>query len=158
MARRAAEILSHWHKTFEGFQDSPQKIYGMMEEAVKRRQIPDAKISRVTYRERGIFSAKREYLRVKRENHIFDICAAPYGIGFFFSWWLGDTLGQGPLSKIWHFFKPSTYYSLDTAMMFRDSVHTAVLEIIEQLTEGKGIKAMTEQEKKPFMEGFFTRR
>ena len=33
-------------------------------------------------------SGKRTYLRVSREGLNFDICAAPFGTGYFFSWWL----------------------------------------------------------------------
>lgn len=35
--------------------------------------------------EGGLLSAKREYLRLKRERLVFDICAAPFGTGYFFS-------------------------------------------------------------------------
>lgn len=41
--------------------------------------------------EAGMFSGKREYLRVTRGRFTFDICAAPYGTGFFFSWWLAKS-------------------------------------------------------------------
>src|SRR5207302_6476924 len=30
-----------------------------------------------------------EYLRVLREKNVFDICGAPFGNGFFVSWWCG---------------------------------------------------------------------
>ncbi|MBU1700304.1 MAG: hypothetical protein KJ831_09145 [Candidatus Eisenbacteria bacterium] len=50
--------------------------------------------SRVDWREGGIGTPKRKYLRVTREDMAFDICAAPFGTGFFFSWWLGTT-GSG---------------------------------------------------------------
>ena len=34
-------------------------------------------VSRIDHREGGILSAKREYLRVRRKELIFDICARP---------------------------------------------------------------------------------
>ena len=33
----------------------------------------------------GLLSAKRQYLRLRRERLAFDICAAPFGTGYFFS-------------------------------------------------------------------------
>jgi len=84
MAKQVSQILSHWHKLFEDFQESPQRIYSLLEEAIDRRKLPDVKISRVNYSESGIFSARREYLRARRKNHIFDICAAPFGTVFFY--------------------------------------------------------------------------
>jgi len=167
MAAQVSLVVSHWHKLFEGFQESPQQIYGLLDKAIEQRKLPNIKISRVTYRETGVLSAKREYLRVRRKEYIFDICAAPFGTGFFVSWWLGQTPGLiasfvlkipllGPL--LVRTFRPETYYSMDTALMFQDSVHTAVMEVVGQATEGKGIKALSELEKKPLMSDLFKRK
>jgi len=51
-----------------------------------------------------------------------------------------------------------TYYTLDTALMFQDSVHSAVLEIMDEVTEGKGIRAMSELERKPVLSDLFKRK
>jgi len=187
IARRVVAVLSHWHRLFEGFQDSPQRIYNLLEEAINKREIPDVNISRISYPEAGALSASREYFRVQRREHIFDICAAPFGTGFFISWWLGETrkfswllavifvavitgiglaiklpwwlpLGIGVvIVALWRLSFRPTYYRLDTALMFQDSVHSAVLEVIGQATEGKGLRALSEVEKKPIMSDLFKR-
>lgn len=48
---------------------------------------------------------------------------------------------------------PITYYRLDTALMFRNTVHNVVLEAIEEITTAKGVRiaALTEQERTPTM-------
>jgi len=51
-------------------------------------------------------------------------------------------------------FKPVTYYRIDTALMFQEAVHRAVLEVIDGLTTVKGIRAMSEMERKPIMKQF----
>jgi hypothetical protein len=180
-------LISHWHKLFENFQESPQRIYSLIEEAIDRRKIPDVKVSRISYAEAGALSASREYLRVQRSEHTFDICAAPFGTGFFTSWWLGKkeksfwpiailifvsvmivgliiklvliSLVVGLVSVLlWWLSLRQTYYKLDTALMFQDSVHSAVLEVIGQATEGKGQRVMTELERKPIMNDLFKRK
>jgi len=186
--RKASLILSHWHKLFEGFQDSPQRIYSLIEEAIGRREIPDVDISRINYPEAGALSARREYLRVRRKDHIFDICAAPFGTGFFVSWWLGEPkaffwllasiifvlvliigwiiglpwwlppLIGLTIVVLWRLSLRPTYYRLDTALMFQDSVHSAVLEVMGQVTEGKGVRVLTELEKKPILSDLFKRK
>jgi hypothetical protein len=85
------QIISHWYNSIENFQMPPLDFYAFIERAIKSRQLPDAAISRVDWREGGVLSAKREYLRVKRRRLIFDICGAPFGTGFFVSWWLVET-------------------------------------------------------------------
>jgi len=81
-------VLSHWYELFENFSASTQDFYAAVEEAIRQRKIPDVEISRVLYNEGGLWTPKREYLRVKRGQIVCDICSAPYGTSHFFSWWV----------------------------------------------------------------------
>lgn len=81
-------VLSHWSTLLEEFQTSALDFYTRVEQALSRREIPDIRTSRVEYKESGVLSARREYLRVERGEHVFDVCAAPFGRAFFFSSWL----------------------------------------------------------------------
>ena len=45
-------------------------------------------------------------------------------------------------------FSPDTYYKLDTVLMFQDLVHAAVLEAVDELTETRGLRALTPEERK----------
>lgn len=166
MARTVSVVLSHWYHLFEGFQQSPQQFYSALEEAIKRRQIPNVDLSRIDYREGGIFSAKREYLRVRRREHLFDVCAAPFANGFFVSWWLGETPGffwglilliPGLGLLLSALSRPQTYYKHDTALMFQESIRSAVLEVIDQMTEGKGLRLLSETERTPILTSLFKR-
>ncbi len=157
----APTVLSHWYQLLEGFQDTtPQTFYAAVETAVEGRQLPDTKRSRVTYAEGGMFSAKREYLRVQRREHLFDICGAPFGNGFFVSWWLGEVpsgllliFGEIPIlgALARSFVRPGSYYLADTAQMFQSAVHSAVLEVVDQMTAAKGVRALSELDRKPVM-------
>ena len=84
------DILSSWHHLVENFNTSPQEFYSLLEKAIARRQIPNLEISRVEWKEGGLLSANREYLRLSRERLICYICAAPFGTGFFFSSRMGQ--------------------------------------------------------------------
>ncbi|PKO18700.1 hypothetical protein CVU37_04760 [candidate division BRC1 bacterium HGW-BRC1-1] len=231
------EPLGNWHKLFSDFETSPTAFYNTVEKAVEKRQIPDAATSTVEWRESGLTSAKRQYLRIERGPYVFDICAAPFGSGFFFSWWfakkcpspiksliaiilmvlfvlilpqyligretlfsiiqatgwlwlfaipylpglvvsgfallllfwaVGAYIAQGEsqsandllavplLGRVWEsLFLPATYYRIDTQTMFRSTVQAAVMEAVDALTETKGLKALTEEERKPIMKEFF---
>src|ERR1700676_1668939 len=82
------EVEGHWHSLIEGFATSSLDFYELVKAGIARREIPDLKISSVEWKESGLGSGKRTYLRVSREGVNFDICAAPFGTGYFFSWWL----------------------------------------------------------------------
>ncbi len=165
MARRPSRvsILSHWYHLVEGLQASPKEFYASVKQAIAKRQIPDSWITWVDWREGGLLSAKREYLRVRRRGLIFDICGAPFGTGFFFSWWLGEVPSGfwalvslvpffGPLMV--RTFRPDTYYKVDTALMFQESVSQAVFEVINQTTSAKGLRPLSELERKPILREF----
>ena len=210
------DVISHWSVLIEGLEASPQGFYESVEAGIKKRDIPQAAVSRFQYFEGGLLSAKREYLRVTREKLIFDICGAPYGNAFFVSEWLTqlklslhpvlillvvavysvllrqltDNLGfflglliaialipvalyvirwlaaQGKINDDYvrvipmigwlykRFFKPDTYYAIDTETMFQTATHSAVVEVVDGLTNAKGLRALTELERKPILRDF----
>src|SRR5712692_10095072 len=92
MARIPDTVLSHWHHSIAGFQASTQEFYTAIERALAKHAVPDIRISRVDHPEESALSAKREYLRVQRRSFTFDACGAPFGKGFFVSWWLSAPL------------------------------------------------------------------
>ena len=83
-------VISHWHHPIENFTTSTMDFYVAVEAALQPRQIPEYATSRIDWRESGLTSARREYLRIKRGKLAFDLCAAPFGTGYFFSWWLAE--------------------------------------------------------------------
>jgi len=92
----AAEVLSHWHYSLEDFNTSALDFYGAVEASLRAKQAP-IKPERTEYRESGVLSDKREYLRVSYGRYSFDISAFPFGKDFTFSWWLVRRLPESSL-------------------------------------------------------------
>jgi hypothetical protein len=82
---KKADVMEHWYALVPGFNTSGKEFYEAVEMKLKDRQVPGLDIAYVEFAEGGILSSKREYLRMTRERLLFDICAAPFGTGFFFS-------------------------------------------------------------------------
>ena len=150
-----------------GMQQSSSDFYTAVDHALTSHGLDDTKCERVNLAEGGLLSAKREYLQVRRKGHVFHICAAPFGAGFFISWWLGE-VRSGPIAELTAIpylgaviafiasaAKPMTYYKIDTALMFQSVTHGAVLEALEQVIDAKGMRALSDAEKKPIMRDFF---
>lgn len=157
-------IISHWSTMIEGLEASPKEFFDAVERAIQTKTVPNTKHSRVDWREGGLLSAKREYLRIKRKDHAFDICGAPFGNGFFVSWWLGEIPSGFAALMISipyigflfeRFIKPTTYYKNDTAGMFQALIHGAVLEVVDDMTKAKGLKMLAPEDRKPKMRDFF---
>lgn len=146
---RPSEVIARWHHHFDDLQLSSQDCYKTIQECIEKRQVPDAQSSRVTFAVYdSVMAARREYLRVNNVTYIFDICAAPYGTGFFISWWLRESKSLAELLMIRFFpsFGQKTYFQLDTQTMFREAVHRSVLDAIAQMTTGKGVRGLSELE------------
>lgn len=82
---KKADVISHWYALVPDFSASTQDFYSQVEQELKSRKVPDLEISRVEFSEGGLLSANREYLRMKRERLVFDVCAAPFGTSYFYS-------------------------------------------------------------------------
>lgn len=97
---KKADVISHWYALVPNFSASTQEFYQTVEEELKTRQVPDLEMSRVDFAEGGMLSANRQYLRMTREFLVFDICAAPFGSGYFYSCRFADLT---PRISLWDF-------------------------------------------------------
>jgi len=156
------EIISHWFTLVDGLKQSSKDFYTAVQEGIEARKMPKVKVSRVEIAQGGPLSAKRLYLRVRRNEHTFDICGAPFGEGFFISWWLFAQ--PGCLAQIpgvgWifrRFVAPVTYYSIDTALMFQSGIHTSVLETLDNITKAEGLRELSDLDRKPILRDFWKR-
>jgi hypothetical protein len=144
MSDSESVVLAHWYTRLDTFSFSTQEFYERLVAAISHRKIPNLKMSRVALSEGGLMSHSRDYLRIERGELSFDVCAAPFGIDFFVSWWVLDKPGclSGCLTVFLPFvgslFRKTTYYKEDTAIIFREAVHQAVLETVDEITKGSG--------------------
>jgi hypothetical protein len=152
---RGTENHSPWQQSFD-LKFSSEEFYKSCQEAIAKREIPGISFSRVNLSEGGMTSANREYLHIVRGEHIYDICAAPFGTGFFVSRWYSAKpdfmtkvlrqIKKYPILSQWAEHK--TYYQLDTEAMFKSFVHAGMLEAIDAMTTSKGARSMTEFERR----------
>jgi hypothetical protein len=69
----------------ENFSTSTEEFYRGIEAELTEMRAPDLEVTRQRFREGGLLSSHREYLRLRRERLVFDVCAAPFGSSYFFS-------------------------------------------------------------------------
>lgn len=206
--------LAYWCKLFDNFNFSPKEFYAMTAKNLETREIPDLEPQYVMLQQSGILSAKRLYVQLRRERLVFEICAAPFGAGFFVSsrlfdrrreanllqlagiclgvlliaggiyqafggWgvffsivaaiaakvyfsrfaparvmkWLDRTVPGVPgLGLVYeHFFLRDTYYRQDAAQCYREAVHNAVMQSIDEMTALKGLKPLSTEERRPIL-------
>ncbi len=152
---------SNWNILIDDFKYSTDDFYKLFKEELKATQVRG-----ISYENIGLsqgvelLSQKRKYLRVQWKDYRFDLCAAPFGRGMFFSWWLIYKL---PLIAVFiyiipfigkrmvRFLFPITYYKIDSASMFMRYTHLVMLKVIDTITTENGVRILTDDERKPIL-------
>ena len=117
---------------------------------IEEYRYPDVICTPVTLKEGGIFSSKRDYMRISRQRYHFFVCASPFGRSFFISWWLQEDANKvanaaakvGMLGRvIAQRMESKTYYELDTEQMFTSSINAIIKMAIEKVKADKGYRS-----------------
>ncbi len=157
---------SRWFTLISDFGYSSQEFYKQLIEELQSQGIENISTKYVFLKEGNAFSKKRTYLRVTWKDYDYDICAAPFGNGFFVSWWLlyKNSFWQLLLLRIpflgnWlvKILFPVTYYKIDTASMFMSYAQSSVLKIVDSITKLEGVKSLSETKRKPILNDIFKR-
>jgi len=166
LKRTKKDVHSHWNNLIDNFKYSSKDFYNEIKKEMLSHGISGISTSYVQLSEGGAMSPKRLYVRVMWKDYQYDICAAPFGDGFFISWWLiyKTPIGQIILYRVpfignWLVKKlyPITFYKIDTASMFQTYCHQSVLNVIDSITKDSGVRTLTENERKPIMKDIFKR-
>ncbi|MFV0572299.1 MAG: hypothetical protein ACK5M1_07710 [Xanthomarina gelatinilytica] len=165
--RKLPTYHSRWSKLIDGLDYSSEAFYKQLKEELHGHNIKKISTQSVLHKEGSMLSSNRNYLRVSWKGYTYDICGAPFGNGFFVSWWLfqNATIGEILIYKIpfigkWLSRKlfPVTMYSIDTASMFMSYAQQSVLNVIDDITETKGIRKLSEYQRTPILQDFFDRK
>jgi hypothetical protein len=89
--RKKPDVIKWWYVPAPlGFQTSTSEFYDAIEAELEARELTGMEVKRITYREGGLLSAKREYLRMQRERLVFDVCSTSFGAYWFFSYRMSE--------------------------------------------------------------------
>ena len=129
---------------------SSREFYLLLKKMIEDYKFPDVTCTPVTLKEGGIFSSKREYMRISRQRYHYFVCASPFGRSFFISWWLQEdantaanvaakvgVIGRAIAQRM----ESKTYYELDTEQMFTSSINAIIKMAIEKIKADKGYRS-----------------
>ncbi|MCB0537038.1 MAG: hypothetical protein KDE33_05865 [Bacteroidetes bacterium] len=160
------EYHSRWSTSVNNFNHSSEDFYARLKEELETQNIKGLGIKKVMLKEGTIFSYSRFYLKVVWKDYAFYICAAPFYQNFFVSYWIMNrsTIAQILISRIPFFgdwllrnLYPVTFYKIDTASMLLSYVHSATLKVYDEITTNSGVRALSEEERKPILNDIFKR-
>jgi hypothetical protein len=147
------EKVKPWQHYFEGQRFSAEEFYQKIETALKEKELEGVSYAREYFTEVHMLSARREYLRISREELVYFVCVAPFSTGTFVSWWqcekrsmllhkiptLAKLLGKNREYK--------TFYQIDTEAMYTSVVHNTITKLLDEQLKQNGSRVLTEFEK-----------
>ena len=145
-----------WNHYYDGQAFSAEDFYKKVEHGLNERKMPGIEMNRETFAQTHVASTRREYLRITRNEFQYFICMAAFGTGTFVSSWqcekrIGIIGMIGTIPFVGKMFgldrSDKSFYQLDTDSMYRAAVHATVIEVLECITEEKGIRGLSELEK-----------
>ena len=157
LIKRTIDNQKHWQHLFVGLQFSAEDFYKSVQARIEKKKIEGLRFSRVTYsQKRGLgLGGKREYLHIEKNEFVYDVCASPFGDDFFVSMWYAERhsvtykiLHRIPLLR--NFVETKTYYGIDTDGMIKSAISAGFDEAVEELTTSKGVRMLTDSERKLF--------
>lgn len=98
--RKPEEIRAPTYALIDNFKTSSDEFYKTIETELEARNMPGLELTRLDYREGGMLSARRDYLRMRRERLTFDLCSAPFGTSWFFSYRFCEIPAPFPLFQL----------------------------------------------------------
>lgn len=135
-----------WTHVIDNISNSSQDFYKRFEN-----KLHDAEIKGIVYDWKDFYegphfiSGKRRYRKIEWKDKLFYICVAPFGSGFFISWWHFEK------TPLWERFlymfpggryivnaiNPMTFYRIDTARAFQRYMQDAVMDSIQEIAKEK---------------------
>lgn len=148
-----------WHHPLLNFNYSTLTFYSNLRKYFDEKKVPTIRGMRVVHMASShMFSRRRKYFRIVSEDFSIDVCASPYGDDYFFSYWLLErvslwrllikklpVIGTGLEKQFW----PMKYHRIDSMQMYLNVVHAGIMEVIDSVTDEKGISRISAEDRKP---------
>ncbi|MEO0898669.1 MAG: hypothetical protein AAFY71_19810 [Bacteroidota bacterium] len=163
--------LSNWNHFVSDMQYSPQEFFEAVKNHLEKLDLPEVHTSFITFRQPKI--GKRLYLRVEHLKNTIDIGAAPYGNGFFISYWVNKDNSSSIIARIYRGLAELfvripvpivpqilyniltrwadtaekaklSYYAFDDVYMFQQAVHRSIMTVINDASSMQGRRQMQE--------------
>lgn len=160
------EVINHWNVFIPHFSYSSKSFYQQLTESLLSHGVDDISYTTKNIATANMIGQRRIYLRVTWKGYTYDVCAAPFGDGYFFSYWgqrephkLKFALSKIPWIGFWlsEMIFPVTYYSIDNDTMFHTLFHECTLDLVNTITKEKNLPPLAPEQTQPNIKDLFAR-
>ncbi len=165
---RAGDRVARWHYSIPDLNETPDRFYAQVYQALRdgleRGEVPLQGLgfgpSRL-FEGRTIFSQRPLYFcaRYKHLSYFLYVSQTPAGC-FVSSWTYSKYVkgeGESRLTSFaaHRYFSRQTLFQFDALLMFNESLHAIVMEVLDRYIQEQGLKPLEEYERRPVYHAFY---
>lgn len=166
---RAGNRVAYWHQTIPGLDETSERFYAQVYQALKE----SLQIRRIALTGFGfgptrlfeggnIFTERPLYLEARYKHLRYYLYVGQSPAGFFISTWLYSKYVVGDdkptvLPAGFGYFSRQSLFQYDATLMFNESVHSIVMEVLDRYIQEQQLTPLTEAQRCPVMHAFYSR-
>lgn len=160
--------VSYWQTTVQGLDEDPDVFFAQVFQALKEGLASrDVQLSGMgfgptkLFETRSIFSSRPLYLEARYKHLSYYLYLGQTPTGLFLSSrsynkFVKGEGGKGILSyAALKYFQRQTMFQYDAAIIFQESVHAIVLQVLDGYIQEKKLKPLKEYERRPILHAFY---
>lgn len=160
--------VSYWQTTVQGLDEEPNVFFGQVFQALKEGLASrDVQLSGMgfgptkLFETHSVFSSRPLYLEARYKHLSYYLYLGQTPTGLFLSSrsynkFVKGEGGKGILSyAALKYFQRQTMFQYDAAIIFQESVHAIVLQVLDSYIQEKKLKPLEEYERRPILHAFY---
>lgn len=165
---RAGDRVARWHHSIPSLNETPDRFYAQVYQALRdgleRGEVPLQGLgfgpSRL-FEGRTIFSQRPLYFCARYKHLSYFLYVSQTPVGCFVSSWTYSKYvkgeGESRLTSFaaYRYFSRQTLFQFDAALMFNESLHAIVMEVLDRYIQEQGLKPVEEYERRPVYHAFY---
>jgi len=165
---RDKDRVSYWQMTVQGLDEDPDVFFAQVFQALKEGLASrDVQLSGMGFGPTKLFetasvlSARPLYLQAKYKHLSYYLYLGQTPTGLFLSSRVYNSFVKGEGDKgvlsyaALKYFQRQTMFQYDASIMFLESVHAIVLQVLDSYIEEKKLKPLEEYERRPILHAFY---
>ncbi|HEX8234546.1 MAG TPA: hypothetical protein VF600_01175 [Abditibacteriaceae bacterium] len=167
---RAGDQVAYWQKSVVNLDEMPDRFFAQvfqrLREGLNTREVALTGMGfgpQKLFENRSIFSHRPLYLCAQYKHLTYYLYVSQTPVGLFLSTWMyskfvkgsGEGKGIATLAAR-RYFAQQTMFQHDALLMFQESVHSIVLEVLDRYMQEQGLKPLEEYERRPIYHAFYS--
>jgi hypothetical protein len=167
---RAGDQVAYWQKSVANLDETPDRFFAQVFQALREglntREVALTGMGfgpQKLFENRSVFSHRPLYLCAQYKHLTYYLYVSQTPVGLFLSTRMyskyvkgsGEGMGIATLAAR-RYFAQQTMFQHDALLMFQESVHSIVLQVLDRYMQEQGLQPLEEYERRPIYHAFYS--